>query len=77
MVLTFPAKESVLRMRFRGANRNPAMEGVAPLPGKPIICRQTSHPAGANPLPAISSGCAIRDVYPGIDAVYYGQPSPA
>src|SRR6266511_550288 len=34
MVLTFPVKQSVLRMRFAGANRNPEMEGVAQLPGK-------------------------------------------
>src|SRR5437763_13182520 len=33
-VLTFAAKDDVLRMRFAGAKREPRMEGIAPTPGK-------------------------------------------
>ena len=72
IVLTFPASKSVLRMRFAGANRNPRMEGVSQLPGK-INYLIGNEPSHWKQSVTSYSKVRYRDVYPGIDAVYYGR----
>jgi photosystem II stability/assembly factor-like uncharacterized protein len=63
---------TVLRMRLEGANSAPQIEGMDELPGK------TNYFIGNNPrkwrtdIPSYSS-VIYRDVYTGIDLVYYGR----
>ncbi len=71
-VLTFADKGDVLRMRFAGASRNPKMEGVGQVPVK------TNYLIGNDPAKwrhsvANYQQIRYRDVYPGIDVIYYGK----
>ena len=69
-VLTAP--KTRIAMKLAGANSAPPVEGVAPLPGT------TNYYAGANRAGWIVhvpnyERVRYRDVYPGIDVVYYGN----
>jgi hypothetical protein len=63
---------SVLRMRLKGANPQPHVEGIDELPGK------VNHFAGTSPdkwRTDIAAYARVRyeGVYPGIDMMYYGN----
>lgn len=61
-----------LRMNMLGASRSPRIEGLDPLPGK------SNYFVGNDPRRwrkdiATFSRVRYRDVYPGIDVIYYGK----
>jgi uncharacterized repeat protein (TIGR01451 family) len=68
---TAPAS-AVLRTRFVGANLNPTIDGVSRLPGK------SNYFLGSDPakwrigVPGYSK-VRYKNVYPGIDLIYYGH----
>jgi hypothetical protein len=67
-----PSTDGVLRMRLAGGNLDPVVSGFGEQPA------QVNYFIGADParwrtgIPAYSR-VAVRDVYPGIDLVYYGN----
>ncbi|MGH7254279.1 MAG: hypothetical protein ACREI3_00750, partial [Nitrospirales bacterium] len=67
------AEQTIIRMRLEGANAAPRIEGLAPLPGK------SHYFIGNNPAKWHTNvqqyqKVAYRQVYPGIDLVFYGNP---
>src|SRR5205807_573042 len=65
------AEAAVLRMKFSGANSNAEITGQEPLPGK-------TYYADAHTIEPLKGNATFRRVkysgiYPGIDAVYYGN----
>lgn len=74
---TFALRESEglqrrLRMKLLGANRNPRVSGIDPLPGRShyFIGRDPSRWRTGIPL---YERVEYEEVYPGIDLVYYGN----
>lgn len=67
-----PGGTARLRMHLDGANRSAGVEGVDPLPGVAnyLVGRDTSR--WLTNIPSFAK-IRYRDVYPGIDAVYYGR----
>jgi Beta-propeller repeat len=67
-----PSQESVLRLNFIGANPHPQISGENRLPGKSnyFIGNDPSHWHTNVPTYA---HVHYRDVYPGVDVVYYGR----
>src|SRR3954452_3697124 len=57
-----------------GANLAPAIEGVAPLPGRVHSYRGSDPRAWVRDIPT-SARVRIHDLYPGIDVEYYGSGS--
>ena len=63
---------AVVRMQLAGANRDAAVSGASPLPGK------SSYFVGNDPakwhrdIPQFAR-VRYQDVYPGVDLVYYGN----
>ena len=62
----------VVRMRFEGANKTPAVTGLAPLDYK------TNYFSGADPAQHhtdITNHAQVKytSIYPGIDTVFYGN----
>ena len=69
-----PSKESTLSMKLLGSNSSASMEGVDPLPGK------SNYFIGKNPKNWRSNvtnyaKVRYRNVYRGVDLVYYGNGS--
>jgi len=70
--LAEPAPDSVVRMKLVGASSSPKVEGLEELPGK------TNYFVGNDPtkwftnIPSYGK-VRYRRVYPGVDAVYYGN----
>ena len=65
--------ESAVRVRLIGANQNPQVEGLEPLPGRVnylIGDKKNWH----RDVPTFGR-VRFRNVYPGVDVVYYGGPS--
>jgi Beta-propeller repeat len=60
-------------MKLVGANPNPQVEGVDPLPGKSNYFIG-SDPQGWRTDIANYARVPYREVYPGVDLVYYGTP---
>jgi Beta-propeller repeat len=65
-------ESSLIQLQLAGANANPAMSGIDPLPG------HVNYFTGANPrnwrtnVPSFSE-VKYQSVYPGIDLVFYGN----
>lgn len=70
--LSMPTESAVLRMQLLGASRDPLVVGEEQLPGR------THYYTGSDParwrtdIPAFGK-VHYRDVYPGVDLVYYGN----
>ncbi len=62
-----------LRIRFEGANRAPQIAGEDPLPGKANYFLGNDPARWSHDIPLFGQ-VRYRDVYPGIDAVFYGNP---
>ncbi len=62
---------SVIRLTFDGANPQPTLEGLAPLPGGVNFFLGDDPAQWQNNLPTYE-GIVYRDLYPGIDLVYRG-----
>ena len=70
-----PSKESsgaILTLRLSGANQRADASGASGLPGKVNYFRGADRAAWRTDI-ATFSRVEYRDVYPGIDVVYYGQ----
>ena len=70
-----PSKESssaILTLRLAGANQRADASGASGLPGKVNYFRGADRAAWRTGI-ATFSRVEYRDVYPGIDVVYYGQ----
>lgn len=65
-------KFSVLRLQFAGANANPAIEGVDELSGKSNYFMGNDSSKWHTDIPNFSK-VMYRDIYPGIDLVFYGS----
>ena len=65
-----PAEPIVLRMQFAGSNSAPLTEGLEELPGK-VAYFIGSDPANWRANIPTYARVRYRDVYPGIDLVYY------
>jgi len=65
-------KSSVLRMEFDGANRYAAISGLQRLPGKIDYFTGNDPQKWHTDVPSYSR-VEYRDMYPGIDAVFYGN----
>jgi uncharacterized repeat protein (TIGR01451 family) len=63
--------QSVVRLRFPGANPHPGIEGLAPLPGTANFFLG-NDPAGWHAGVATFGAVIYRDLYPGVDLVYSG-----
>jgi Abnormal spindle-like microcephaly-assoc'd, ASPM-SPD-2-Hydin/Beta-propeller repeat len=65
--------ESAVRVRMVGANPNPEVEGLEPLPGRVnyLIGQEKNW---HRDIPTFGR-VRFRDVYPGVDVVYYGSPN--
>ena len=59
-------------MRFAGAKLNPQMEGVSPQPGKTNYLSGNQSSQWRQSVTSYRK-VRYRDVYPGIDAIYYGR----
>ncbi len=64
--------KSVVRLTFDGANSNPAIEGLTPLPGGANFFLGNDPAQWQNNLPTYE-GIVYRDLYLGIDLVYRGM----
>jgi Beta-propeller repeat len=67
-----PAKFSVLRIRLVGANPNPKISGVDPLPGKANYFVGNDPKKWRTNVPNYAK-VKYAKVYPGVDLVYYGD----
>jgi Abnormal spindle-like microcephaly-assoc'd, ASPM-SPD-2-Hydin len=65
--------ESAVRVRMVGANPNPRVEGLEPLPGR-INYLIGQEKNWHRDIPTFGR-VRFHDVYPGVDVVYYGSPS--
>ncbi|MGH7813011.1 MAG: SBBP repeat-containing protein [Candidatus Binataceae bacterium] len=65
------ARDDVLRMELVGANHNAKIEGVDPLPGKSNYFIGSDLKRWHTDIPTYAR-VRYRNVYPGIDLVYYG-----
>jgi len=63
---------SVVRMRLKGANPRPKMEGLEPLQGKSNYLIGNDRSKWHTNIPTFAQ-VQYTSVYPGIDVVYYGQ----
>lgn len=61
-----------LRMRWRHANRDPAAAGLDPLPGKHHYLKGSDPAHWHRNIPTYGK-VRYRNLYPGIDLVYYGR----
>ena len=69
---TPPARDAaVLRMRLVGANARPRVRGVDELPGRSAYFIGKDPRKWRSDVPTYA-GVEYRDVYPGVDLVYYG-----
>ncbi|HVN62992.1 MAG TPA: hypothetical protein VMT58_00030, partial [Candidatus Binataceae bacterium] len=66
--------EEVLGMRLIGANPHPTIEGVDALPGKANYFIGNDPKQWHRDVPMYAK-VMYRDIYPGIDLVFYGGPS--
>lgn len=66
------ARPTVVRMTFAGANRAPVISGLEELPGKANYFRGRDPKAWRTNIPTYAK-VAYRDIYTGIDLVYYGD----
>jgi len=67
-----PDKRTVLRLDFTGSNSAPQMQGEEPLPGR------SNYLIGNDPSKWLTgvphyARVRYRDVYPGVDVLYYGK----
>jgi len=62
---------SVVRLHFAGANTDPVIEGLEPLPGKANFLLGNDPAKWYSNVPTCAA-VAYREVYPGIDLVYRG-----
>lgn len=67
-----PSPPAVIRMEFRGGDPGAASEGVGELPGKSHYFTGRDPSGWRTNVPAYAQ-TRFRDVYPGIDVVYYGR----
>ena len=63
---------AVIRMSLAGANRTPQLEGVDELPGKANYIIGNDPKKWRTNVPLFTK-VTYRDVYPGVDLVYYGN----
>ena len=66
--------ESAVRIRLVGANSDPQIVGEGALPGRVNYLIGDDHAKWHTNIPTFAK-VRYRDVYPGIDLVYYGTPS--
>ncbi|MCT7976949.1 SBBP repeat-containing protein [Laspinema olomoucense] len=64
-------QSSVVRLEFVGANGNPVIEGIEPLPGLANFLSGSDGSTWSGNVPTYQ-GIAYRDLYDGIDLVYRG-----
>ncbi|MCT7967740.1 SBBP repeat-containing protein [Laspinema sp. D1] len=64
-------QSSVVRLEFVGANGDPVIEGIEPLPGLANFLSGSDESSWSGNLPTYQ-GIAYRDLYDGIDLVYRG-----
>ena len=64
---------AVVRMKFVGSNERAAIVGANELPGKVNYFSGDDPTRWRSNIPTYS-GVRYRDVYPGVDVVYYGRP---
>jgi hypothetical protein len=64
-------QSSVVRLEFVGANGDPVIEGIEPLPGLANFLSGSDNSSWSGNLPTYQ-GIAYRDLYEGIDLVYRG-----
>lgn len=62
---------SILRVRLVGANRNPQIDGIEPLPGRANYFLGKDPKHWRTNIPTYA-GVRLRNVYAGIDQLYYG-----
>src|SRR5438132_8692186 len=67
-----PATGTVLRMTFAGANPDPRVTGLEELPGKANYFIGSDPAKWRTSVPTYAK-VHYREVYPGIDLVYYGN----
>ncbi len=72
MLAEAKAKQVVLRIRLAGANRNPQIEGIDPLPGKANYFTG-NDPAKWRTNVTTYSRVRYRNIYRGVDLIYYGS----
>jgi len=65
------ASEITIRLRFAGANPNPTVEGLEPLPGTANFLLGDDPTQWRTNVPTYAA-VAYRELYPGIDLVYRG-----
>lgn len=65
--------ESAVRIRLVGANAHPQFEALEPLPGR-VNYLIGSDPSKYRRNVPIFGRVKMKDVYPGVDLVYYGTP---
>lgn len=63
---------SVVRLQFQGANPSPVAEGVAPLSGASHYFVGSDPTQWIEDVPRFEK-VLVRDLYPGIDALFYGN----
>jgi hypothetical protein len=66
--------ESAVRVRLVGANPNPQVEGLDPLPGRVNYMIGNDKKDWHRDIPTFGR-VRFNNVYPGVDVVYYGTPS--
>src|SRR5271156_5605209 len=66
--------ESAVRVRLVGANPNPQVEGLEPLPGRVNYLIGADKKNWHRDIPTFGR-VRFNNVYPGVDVVYYGSPS--
>jgi hypothetical protein len=67
-----PARPAVVRMTFVDANRAPVVSGLEELPGKANYFHGRDPKAWRTNIPTYAR-VAYRDLYPGVDLVFYGN----
>jgi len=67
-----PSRTAVVRMRLSGAANDAPLEGLDELPGKVSYFKGTDSKAWTAKVPTYGK-VSWRDVYPGIDVVFYGN----
>jgi len=63
---------AVLRLQLAGANPSPVVEGIEPLPGRSNYLIGNDPTKWRTGVPSFAK-VQYRDVYPGVDLVYYGN----
>ena len=71
-ILTLQGEASPLRLKLVGSNRDAAVEGLEPLPGKSHYLIGNHPENWITNVPQFAS-VQCRQVYPGIDLVFYGS----